>query len=158
MKECSRSISIQNGGSDVRLRAPPCFLVGEICTATIGYTSAYFSSSRSSRWNSYFTVSFIKIDYDEANCKVWVASRAPARVAICWRVLNGRYTNLSHQKTWRRSKSDVTSAVLNWYWPRTFLHTFATKLSIFYLGLSNGRDIEIHARYGLNFRRCISLM
>ena len=27
-------------------------------------------------------------------------------------------------------KPDITSAVLNWYWPRTFLHTFPTKLSI----------------------------
>ena len=33
-------------------------------------------------------------------------------------------------KNMAASKSDVTSAVLNWYWPRTFLHTFATKLSI----------------------------
>ena len=33
-------------------------------------------------------------------------------------------------KNMAASKSDITSAVLNWYWPRTFLHTFATKLSI----------------------------
>ena len=32
-------------------------------------------------------------------------------------------------KNMAASKSDVTSAVLNWYWPWTFLHTFATKLS-----------------------------
>ena len=49
-------------------------------------------------------------------------------------------------KNMAASKSDVTSAILNWYWPRTFLHTFAMKLSIgseIFYGLSLSQSFYI---------------
>ena len=85
----------------------------------------YFSSSRTP-WN-HISVSFTKstmVNY----CKVWVASR-DRQVEICF-MYSMDAIQIYPTKNMTALKSDITSAVLNWYWPRRFLHTFATKPSI----------------------------
>ena len=102
--------------------APPCFLVG---IASIEYTKQITT------WRALRCYSDVAIVHHSRFCKANrnMVPGSPARTKYVTSP-NGRCTNLSYQKTWRPSKSDVTSAILNCYWPRTFLHTFATKLSI----------------------------
>ena len=94
----------------------------------------YFSSSRTP-WN-HISVSFTKstmVNY----CKVWVASR-DRQVEICFMYSMDAiqiYPTKKHDgaKIWHHFRS---FECCHWYWPRRFLHTFATKPSIILCSIS----------------------
>ena len=124
MKECSRSISIQNCGSDVRFERRHVF--GRIDLYSVHWVHEANRNLASSR-----CYSDVAIVHHSRFCKANrnMVPGSPARTKIRDVTQWSLYKSIL-PKNMAVSKSDVTSAVLNWYWPRTFLHTFATKLSI----------------------------
>ena len=99
----------------------------KLCIASIEYTKQNRNLVSSRCYSDFAIVHHSR--FCEANRNIWFQG-----VLLELKYVtspNGCCTNLSHQKTWRRlSLTSLPPFWIDTYWPRTFLHTFATKLSI----------------------------